>query len=161
MASPLESILGATRPLGLRRSSAASDDEMDITPMIDMTFLLLIYFVVCSTPDSMSAVELPRALKGDAVEGLYSTVVTVADGGLDAAPVYLADGKEPSALVQGDAEQQESKLHEAVLAGSRDGKRFVLIKADKGVPFREMWRVTKAVSGVEEVQVAYAVLEQE
>lgn len=30
------------------------DDEMDITPMIDITFLLLIFFIVCSTMEKVS-----------------------------------------------------------------------------------------------------------
>ena len=36
----------------VKKARAATDAEMDITPMIDVTFLMLIFFLVASTPDS-------------------------------------------------------------------------------------------------------------
>ncbi len=41
------------------RKRRHEDAEMDITPMIDITFLLLAFFVVVSTMDPKRAVELP------------------------------------------------------------------------------------------------------
>ena len=38
------------------------DAEMDITPMIDITFLLLIFFLVASKMDSPASGELPTAV---------------------------------------------------------------------------------------------------
>ena len=43
------------------------DDEMDITPMIDITFLLLIFFLVAARLDEDTPVELPAARHGAAV----------------------------------------------------------------------------------------------
>ena len=37
------------------------EGEIDITPMIDVTFLLLAFFVVVSRMDPQSAVDLPKA----------------------------------------------------------------------------------------------------
>ena len=56
--------------MGVNRASrrfTQSDDEMDITPMIDITFLLLIFFLVASTPDRQTAVDLPTARFGRGV----------------------------------------------------------------------------------------------
>ncbi len=36
------------------------DSEMDITPMIDMTFLLLIFFVLTSKMTGEKSFEIPR-----------------------------------------------------------------------------------------------------
>ena len=44
------------------------DSEMDITPMIDMTFLLLIFFLVASKMDRSNEVRLPPAEHGVAVD---------------------------------------------------------------------------------------------
>ena len=38
------------------------DAEMDITPMIEITFLLLIFFLVASKMDSPASGELPTGL---------------------------------------------------------------------------------------------------
>lgn len=56
------------------------DTEMDITPMIDMTFLLLAFFIMCSKMDPTVAVELPGAFYGDAVSEKDSVVLVVAGG---------------------------------------------------------------------------------
>ena len=40
---------------------------MDMTPMIDITFLLLIFFLVSSHPDQATSIALPKAQHGDAV----------------------------------------------------------------------------------------------
>ena len=40
------------------------DDELDITPMIDIVFLLLAFFVVVSKMDPKPAVDLPIAKYG-------------------------------------------------------------------------------------------------
>lgn len=37
----------------------ASDDEMDMTPMVDMTFLLLIFFICTSTFNLQKSIEMP------------------------------------------------------------------------------------------------------
>ena len=76
-----------------RRSVRAEDAEMDITPMIDITFLLLIFFLVCSIPDQTTAIELPTAKYGKGVGERTSVIITLSDEGIDSAPIYLADGK--------------------------------------------------------------------
>ncbi|TWU05617.1 ExbD/TolR family protein [Stieleria varia] len=51
-----------------RRSSIVDpdDEELDMTPMIDMTFLLLIFFMVTSTISPFADLQLPEAKAGDA-----------------------------------------------------------------------------------------------
>jgi len=138
----------------------AKDDEMDITPMIDITFLLLIYFLVASTPDAHSQVDLPRALHGDAVSQRNATVIIVGEAEGDAAPVFLADRKMASAQVKGDADDQRERITEHVATSlQKDHKTNVVIKANRFVPHREVARVIQAVSAVEGVQIYLAVLE--
>lgn len=142
------------------RSARIVDAEMDITPMIDVTFLLLIFFLVCSTPDQQSAVELPKAKYGTGVDKKNSVIITVSDEGIDTAPVYLADGKIDAARITDDPDEQSVLIIEAVTKGRRDGnKENVLIKADRNVAYREIARVIKAVSKVEGAKIFLAVLE--
>jgi len=63
-----------------RRLWAAEDeeDELEITPMIDMTFLLLIFFMVTSSVTAMATLELPNSRTGRS-EKTEERVVLVVD----------------------------------------------------------------------------------
>ena len=61
------------------------DVEMDITPMIDITFLLLIFFLVCSTPDQDTAIEMAKARYGRGVGERNSVIITISSS-----PIWIA-----------------------------------------------------------------------
>lgn len=145
----------------LPRRKLVDRDELDITPMIDITFLLLIYFLVCSVPDANTAIELPEARFGKGVGQANSVVLTVTDGGLGAAPVYLADGRVEKNRLSDNLEKQSDQIQAAVEQGMSEGKGDVIIKAARGVAYREVARVVAAVSRVEGVRLHVGVLEVE
>lgn len=133
--------------------------DLDITPMIDITFLLLIYFLVASVPAMQTAVELPSARYGQGVSENNSVIVTIAErGGPGSALVYLGDGTD-SPLLPDDPDIQEERIVEAVRQGFNNGKPNVLLKAAKGVLHREVSRVAAAVGRVEGIKLHFAVLE--
>ena len=45
----------------MRRRRGSEEPKMDITPMIDVTFLLLIFFIVASRLDTQMVVDLAKA----------------------------------------------------------------------------------------------------
>ncbi|NOY42426.1 MAG: biopolymer transporter ExbD [Planctomycetes bacterium] len=146
----------------LRKRKPRDDGDMDITPMIDITFLLLIFFLVCSTPDQQGSVDLPPARHGKGVGEQDSVIVTISDEGINSAPVYLADGKIESERLPDDPDEQRLALQAAVDRGRREeGKENVLIKADRNVAHRDVARVIKAVSQVEGTKIHLAVLEED
>ena len=136
-----------------------NDAEMDITPMIDITFLMLIFFLVASTPDQQTAIQLPKANHGVGVSQLHSVLFTVGEGGLDHAPVYAADGKIPKFQLSDSLGERNQQIRAAVEKGFLENKSNVVIKADKTVAFREVSRVIKEVSKIEGVKIHLAVLE--
>ena len=137
------------------------DVEMDITPMIDITFLLLIFFLVCSTPDQDTAIEMAKARYGRGVGERNSVIITISADGVDSAPVYLADGMVGEPLPN-DPEVQKAKIAEAVETGRRElSKENVIIKADRNVAHRDVATVIKAVSQVEGAKIFLAVLESD
>ena len=154
-AAPLDELDDAP----FRGAAALPEAEMDITPMIDVTFLLLIFFIVCSTMDPTSAIELAAAKNGQAVGERECFIITVAAGGLDQAPVYLADGAAGNALPE-DLDAQNEAIRAAVEeAKNADGKQDVLIKADRNVAHRDVARVIKSVSKVPDMRIHLAVTE--
>ena len=59
------------------------DGEFDITPMIDVVLLLLIFFIVTARMEPTIVSELPKAKNGDVAAGEEGVVINVkqsADG---------------------------------------------------------------------------------
>jgi biopolymer transport protein ExbD len=142
----------------LPRRRLKLDNTLDITPMIDVTFLLLIFFIVCGRPDVQAALSLPAAEYGEGVSRKESFVISVAAGDRPgSAAVYLADGKVGEPLA-GDEASQETRIRTAVESARRGGLSEVLIKAEKEVRHREVARVMRA-AGVEGMRLHLAVAE--
>lgn len=144
----------------LQRRRVRDEAELDITPMIDVTFLLLIFFIVASVPDPNKAVDLPPARYGSSVSKNNSFTVTLASNGTDKVSIYLAEGIVGDPLQGGEDEQTEA-IREAVSTAVQDGKSSVIIKADKGITYHDVSRVSAAVGLVEGVSLHFAVLESE
>jgi biopolymer transport protein ExbD len=133
-----------------------ADDEMDITPMIDMTFLLLIFFLVASRIDASPAVDLPQAQYGIAVPVRDAVFITLDRGVDDTSRVYLGDGMDEATEIKGrNLAAQESQIIsyiERELTATTPRKHQVVIKAAKGLKHREVARVLAAVGKVEKVE---------
>jgi biopolymer transport protein ExbD len=118
------------------------DTEMDITPMIDITFLLLIFFLVTSKMTAESTPDLPRARHGMVVPSKESVIIIVTRGTGTQAEVKRADGS----LFSSDLEQQAAEIAEYVASGIDKGKKHVIVKAEGAVRHGEIGRIRKAIS---------------
>lgn len=146
----------------LPRPKVRAEADLDMAPMIDITFLLLIFFIVASTPDPQSAVSLPRARYGDGVPEHSCTTITVVDRGGPGHPfVYASDGKIPANLLPDGLEQQDARVLEYVEEGRVAGHTDVLIKAEKGVVWREVDRVARVAGSLDGINLHIAVFEKE
>ena len=144
------------------RPPRSDEAEMDITPMIDITFLLLIFFLVASKMDSGTEVSLPVAQHGTAVTTKSSAFLTLTQGAGDLATVYLGNGTgDDLRLRTEDLVDQETEIAAYVERMLRDeNKEQVVIKAEKSVKHREVARVMRAVGLVEDATIFVAVLEE-
>lgn len=142
----------------LKPRAPSNDDELDITPMIDITFLLLIFFLVSSKMNAEQAVDLPKARHGGVVAAKESVVILVKRGSGDQAEVQKADGSPFSQ----DTEQQNAEIAEYVANGLDAGKKHVIIRAEGAVRHGEIGRVSEAISeSLEEGElINIAVMEQ-
>ncbi len=150
-----EPILARRRPL--------EDAEMDITPMIDITFLLLIFFLVASKMDSPGDVKLPPAKYGKPVAVGDAVIITVTDTGPDgAAAIFLGDGTTEGKLKSDNQADQEDEIAAYVEdTMAKEQKTLVIIKASRAVKHRDVARVANAVGKAESVQTLHvAVLEE-
>jgi len=151
-------------PLRLSRKRRVSDAEMDITPMIDIVFLLLIFFLVASKMDAAASVLLPPARHGDPVSEDNAIVVLVRKGTGNQIVVARRDGTPFAA----DPKQQEQEIGEYVEAGMTGSAPFteplqrIIVKAERDVKEGDVARVADAIGKVAETPMLdYAVLERQ
>lgn len=131
-----------------RRKRKQEDAELDITPMIDVTFLLLIFFIVASRMDPQNVVDMPTAKHGSTVAEKNACVLVVAKGSGEEPIIYLGKSKDPANEVKGTDEEKDAKIEAYVdeeLHASTP-KIAVLIKAEQGIKFRYIDQVSKAAS---------------
>ena len=105
-----------------RRARLAIAPELDLTPMVDVVFLLIIFFMVSTTfitVESGLPVDLPDAQMSVAEPTNLPTVTVTKDGS-----IYFAGGN-----------VQEAQLVELVRSEiNRSGQTTVVLRADREVP---------------------------
>ncbi|HEY6565173.1 MAG TPA: biopolymer transporter ExbD [Pirellulaceae bacterium] len=135
--------------------------EMDITPMIDITFLLLIFFLVASRMDRGIALSLPEARHGTAVITKDSVVISLKARGHGEADIFRGSALQAKDRVEGVApERLAEELGDYVRAEMREGKNHVVVRAEKRVRHRHVDQVLRALATVPGVPVYLAVLER-
>ena len=147
-----------------QRTKRAGDGDLDITPMIDITFLLLAFFVVVSKMDPTTIVNMPKAKYGDSVPEQTAVILVVEATDEDVPVVYKGKSKNDSAKCTGQIEDIETQLSDFVKDEMANNplKTSVIIKAEKKVKYRHLDIVKRAVSGVlTEENVIHIVIEEE
>ena len=141
-----------------QRKKPKTDSEIEIAPLIDMVFLLLIFFIVTSTMERQSSIDLPRTEYGMSVSERNATTISIEGKGAEIR-VYLGDniGGDPLPSL---TQPLEVAIAQAVEAGYLEGKTSLVIKADREVHTGEIARIIRAATqAVEELDVYMATVE--
>jgi biopolymer transport protein ExbD len=162
VAEPPEPEAPDAQPLVLPRRRVLGDAEMDITPMIDIVFLLLIFFLVASKMDESATVELPPARHGVDISRENAIVVIIKQERGGKLVVSRRDGQR----FADDGELQEQEIGEYVDAGITGSAPFdrpmesIIIMAQGEVKAGEVARVAKVIGRATDTQILnYAVLD--
>ncbi len=137
------------------------DDEMDITPMIDITFLLLIFFIVTSTMDPTKIGLIPEADNGLAVSQKDSAVIFIHPAGEDKVVISRLDGSEFSA----DEDVQATEIIDYITAeiekSSGKNKQHVMLFGDADVKVGQVTRVQKIIGDAfEDIDSTYIAVKE-
>lgn len=100
------------------------EDAFNLTPLIDVVFLLLVFFLVSTTfaKDEVEMdLELPEATSGDPSSDGHLLVISVAENG--------------ELRVDGRAVSEEALRQKLSAAAQRNNKQEVLIRGDTRVHF--------------------------
>lgn len=127
------------------KKRSESEADLDITPMIDVVFLLLIFFMVTSTMQDARKNDPPPAKHGVDADPSVATILTInRPEDLEAEPTVVFPSGEEGTLDDIKAE---------VEAGVAESKFHVIIKADRDVPHGVVKKVMRKASEVEDVQL--------
>lgn len=133
-----------------RKSKPPQDTEIDITPMIDVTFQLLIFFMVTSTMQGNPPAEIPKSMSGGSIEmAKVINVVIKAPVSANVDPVIEID-KNPISL-----DELRGRLSDA--AGASSQGIDVMIMADRTVPNRFTGEVETLMGEIEGITYHFAV----
>ncbi len=115
-----------------RRTKPKAYDDINVTPLMDLAWVLLVVFIIMATATVQGiSVSLPRASSAPSMSRPHTKAVTVAADGrifLDTAPVTLPE-----------LENQLRQLHAA------DPELPVVIRGDAGVRYEEIVQVLDVV----------------
>ena len=130
---------GGARAGGLRggRGRGQGSAIVDLTPLIDVVFLLIIFFLVSShlaRQESQLPLPLPDATSGQEIDRTGERVVVN----------VLADGSLMLAGRQVDADELQQRL--VFEKNKRAGDLEVRIRGDRNVPFRAVQPILLSVS---------------
>ncbi len=111
-------------------------DEINVTPMLDLAYVLLVIFIIMTTASVQGVrVDLPKTAAGTSLGKSGTKAVTVAQNGdlfLDAYPMtmeqldlrlaqYVAANPALSVVIKGDARAQYAKVMEVMELLKRNG----------------------------------------
>jgi biopolymer transport protein ExbD len=126
------------------------DTEMDITPMIDVTFQLLIFFMVTSTMQGTPDLDIPKSVSGGSIEvARVINVMVKAPADANADPAIEMDGE----LVT----LADLKIRVADQASARPNGIDIMLLADRSVPNGFMGEMEALLGEIPNVSYHFAV----
>lgn len=134
--------------------------KFDITAMIDLVFMMNIFFLVTTITAALAEMDLPVAkhvVAADLDNAIIFSLTLDPNGG--GTVLYVGDGTDGEPLAS--PEDQTSAVRTAVENGMREQKTTVLIKAEKNVRLRDLNRVASTASATPGVELKLAVIEKE
>lgn len=130
-----------------KKSKKGFDGEFDITPMIDVVMLLLIFFMVAARMAPRNITQLPKSKNGEMASQHDGVVLCVKAGAGDVPIVSTLEGTTFSS----DREEQSAEIAEYVQRAFEDEtKKYVLIQGEPMVLSADISRIRIAVSTVME-----------
>ncbi len=138
------------------KKSLVDDARFDVTAMVDLVFMMNIFFLVTWAEMARAEIALPTARHCAAAEKDKSIVFTiVAVKGTPA--FYIGDGTSGRQLSTGEIDQ---RVTTAVEEGLREDRDIVLIKAEKDVLLRDVVHVASVATAVKGTKLMLAVIEK-
>jgi biopolymer transport protein ExbD len=139
------------------RKPITDDARFDITAMVDLVFMMNIYFLVSWLVTASAEIDLPIARHCKAADPELAVVVTIIAG--QTPTVYLGEATTGTRI---HPDEVEWRLKQAAEDGLKEKppKEYILVKAEKLVRMRDLVRISAAATSVKGMKKLYlAVIE--
>ena len=134
------------------------DARFDVTAMVDLVFMMNIFFLVTWAEMARAEIDLPTARHCTAAPRDESVIFTILKGPTPATPTVIL-GESAGGVALSPAEV-DKRVTSAVEDGVRDGKDIVLIKAERDVLLRDVAHVAAVATAVQGTKLMLAVIEK-
>ena len=132
------------------KSNTGSKAHIDMTPMVDVVFQLLTFFLLAVKRDSSERVDVPFTTNSTAVLESESTYITIKkEPGKADAIVVLGDRKGKGTeypMTKAKNPEWEKRVLEAVQNGIKEGKPKIVVKAERLVKWGDVQAVTRIIA---------------
>lgn len=129
-------------------------DDIDITPMIDCVFLLLIFFMVSSTMQGNVELDVPPAGYTTGIDARGASVLTIRNPERTGQRpvVYLGDG--------GGRTAELDELRQFVDEAVKAGRPRIVVKAEGDVPHAVVNDVAQTITSINGAELYLGVKDQ-
>ncbi len=143
----------------IKKKKGHDEANFDITAMIDLVFMMNIFFLVTMVTAALNEMDLPNARNCVPVDEEEAVVISLLKGATDDgdARFFLGEGDSGEQLTTFD--EQEQRIRAVVEENVSIGRNTVLIMAEKNVPLREVARAGRIVAGIPKLELKFAVIE--
>ncbi|MEZ6044769.1 MAG: biopolymer transporter ExbD [Planctomycetaceae bacterium] len=142
--------MGGSEAAFLTKKKKKEEADLDITPMIDVTFLLLIFFMVTSTMQESSNIHPPGARHGEGTNKEDSVIISIAAPSTPTEDPEIKLGDKPNSPIIALG-QVEAEVRAGVAAlGLQEPN--VIVKADRDVPHGFVQQVLREINRLENVR---------
>lgn len=143
----------------IRKKKGHDEASFDITAMIDLVFMMNIFFLVTMVTTALDELDLPAAKNCVPVDEETAVVISLLKGitPSDDARVFLGDGDNGEQL--GTLDEQEHRIRTVVEESMAAGVNTVLIKAERSVSLDDVARTGRIVATIPKLELKFAVVE--
>jgi biopolymer transport protein ExbD len=127
-----------------KQSDVPQNNQVDMTPMVDVVFQLLTFFLLAVKRDTAEPLDVPVTDRSDVVPAAASLFITMKPNpkGSGEAIIIIGDKK-------GDGETVKiEKIKEAIENAINEDRTNIIIKAEKTVRHGDFIKVSKLVSNI-------------
>jgi biopolymer transport protein ExbD len=143
-------------------AKADEDEDVDMIPLIDVSLVLLIFFMMTTTVGTAaSLIKIPKAVEGTQVKSDAGMLWIGIDRGADNRPFYsIGQGDSPPAEGDRRLDNQQLLIERFKLMSANKGPFEVRILANGQLPFELVKKMTvalerfKAPSGLQKIYAA-------
>ncbi len=129
-----------------KKSNAGEKGQIDMTPMVDVVFQLLTFFLLAVKRDSAEPLDVPITTRSTAVLESQSTFITMKPAPKGGADPIVVIGESR----KGDGEQVTlAKLEEWVRKGVSGGRPNIVVKAERYCRHGDVLKICRVVASVE------------